>query len=366
MATIKQKISPCLWFDTQAEDAAKFYTSVFKNSAIKQISRYGKAGQDVHGKEPGSVMVVAFEIEGLTFTALNGGPHFKFNEAVSFQVMCDSQDEIDYFWSKLSAGGQEGQCGWLKDKFGLSWQVVPSDLPQMLTGAEGASLDRMMAAIMEMKKFDLETLRRGRAPDRPEPAMSIVSTLRRKHMIATILIVIAVAVAAVLAYAASKPDTFMVGRSASIAAPAEKIFPMIDDLRAQSAWSPFEKDPNMKRTHSGAPRGKGAVYAWDGNRQVGAGRIAITDSVPSSKVVLLLDMVRPFKAHNTVEFTLDRIGAGTNVTWAHAGPPALHGESDGPVHGLRQDVRWSCSKKVSPSSRRWPRVSPRHRSRMIV
>ena len=138
MATIKQKISPCLWFDTQAEDAAKFYTSVFKNSAIKQISRYGKAGQDVHGKEPGSVMVVAFEIEGQTFTALNGGPHFKFNEAVSFQVMCESQDEIDYFWSKLSAGGHEGQCGWLKDKFGLSWQVVPSALPQMLSDGDGA------------------------------------------------------------------------------------------------------------------------------------------------------------------------------------------------------------------------------------
>jgi uncharacterized protein YndB with AHSA1/START domain len=143
-------------------------------------------------------------------------------------------------------------------------------------------------------------------------------------MIVTILIVIAAAVAAVLAYAASKPDTFMVRRSASIAAPPEKIFPMIDDLRAQSTWSPFEKDPNMKRTHSGAPRGKGAVYAWDGNRQVGAGRIAITESVPSSKVVLLLEMSRPFKAHNTVEFTLDRIGAGTNVTgtkvtWAMQG-----------------------------------------------
>ena len=138
-------------------------------------------------------------------------------------------------------------------------------------------------------------------------------------MIVTILIVIAVAFAAVLAYAASKPDTFMVRRSASIAAPPEKIFPMIDDLRAQSTWSPFEKDPNMKRTHSGAPRGKGAVYAWDGNRQVGAGRIAITESVPSSKVVLLLDMVRPFKAHNTVEFTLDRSGGGTNVTWTMQG-----------------------------------------------
>ena len=138
-------------------------------------------------------------------------------------------------------------------------------------------------------------------------------------MIVTILIVIAVAFAAVLAYAASKPDTFLVRRSASIAAPPEKIFPMIDDLRAQSTWSPFEKDPNMKRTHSGASRGKGAVYAWDGNRQVGAGRIAITDSVPPTKVVLLLDMSRPFKAHNTVEFTLDRTGAGTTVTWAMQG-----------------------------------------------
>jgi uncharacterized protein YndB with AHSA1/START domain len=138
-------------------------------------------------------------------------------------------------------------------------------------------------------------------------------------MITTILIVAALAVAAVLAYAATKPDTFMVRRSASIAAPPEKIFPMIDDLRAQSAWSPFEKDPNMKRTHSGAPRGKGAVYEWDGNRHVGAGRIAITDSVPPSKVVLLLEMSRPFKAHNTVEFTLDRNGAATNVTWAMQG-----------------------------------------------
>src|ERR1700730_14516459 len=163
MATINQKVSPCLWFDTQAEDAAKFYTSVFKNSAIKQISRYGKAGQDVHGKEPDSVMVVAFEIEGLTFTALNGGRQFTFDQAGSFPSMCDSQDEIDYFWSKLSAGGREGQCGWLRDKFGLSWQVVPAELPQMLTGREGAQLDRMMTAIMQMKKLDLETLRRARA-----------------------------------------------------------------------------------------------------------------------------------------------------------------------------------------------------------
>ena len=163
MASLQQKISPCLWFDTQAEDAANFYISVFKNGRIKQVSRYGKAGREVHGKEPGSVMVVAFEIEGLTFTALNGGPQFKFDEAVSFQISCDSQDEIDHFWSKLSEGGKEGPCGWLKDKFGLSWQVVPSELPQLLSSGDGARLDRMMTAILSMKKFDLAALKRAHA-----------------------------------------------------------------------------------------------------------------------------------------------------------------------------------------------------------
>jgi predicted 3-demethylubiquinone-9 3-methyltransferase (glyoxalase superfamily) len=163
MPTIKQKIAPCLWFDTQAEAAAKFYTSVFENSRIRQISRYGEAGREVHGKEAGSVMVVEFEIEGQTFTALNGGPHFKFNEAVSFQVFCETQDEIDYFWSKLSEGGKEGQCGWLKDKYGVSWQVVPSLVPQMMTDADGAKKDRVIAAVMKMKKFDLETLKRAYA-----------------------------------------------------------------------------------------------------------------------------------------------------------------------------------------------------------
>ena len=139
-------------------------------------------------------------------------------------------------------------------------------------------------------------------------------------MLTTILIVIAVVLVAILGYAATKPNMFMVRRSTTIAAPPEQIFPLIDDLHAQSAWSPFEKDPDMKRTHSGAPRGKGAVYAWDGNRQVGAGRIAITDSVPPSKVVLALDMIRPFTAHNTVEFTLDRVGAAaTKVTWTMQG-----------------------------------------------
>src|SRR5215469_13219216 len=138
-------------------------------------------------------------------------------------------------------------------------------------------------------------------------------------MIATILIVIAVAIAAALALAASKPNTFAVRRSTTIAAPPERIFPMIDDLHAQSAWSPFEKDPEMKRTHSGAPRGKGAVYEWDGNRQVGSGRIAITDTVPNSKVMLKLDMFRPFTAHNVVEFSLVPNGSGTNVSWAMQG-----------------------------------------------
>ena len=150
-------------------------------------------------------------------------------------------------------------------------------------------------------------------------------------MITTIIIALAIVVAALLAYAASKPDTFMVSRTALIAAPPEQIFPMIDDLHAQSAWSPFEKDPNMKRTHSGAQHGKGAVYAWDGNRQVGAGRIAITESVPPSKVTLSLDMQRPFKAHNTVEFTLARSGTGTNVTWAMRGRQPFIGKLMGLV-----------------------------------
>jgi predicted 3-demethylubiquinone-9 3-methyltransferase (glyoxalase superfamily) len=158
MPHIKQKLTPCLWFDTQAEQAAHFYTSIFANSQIKQISRYGKAGHEVHGREPGSVMVVEFELEGQTFTALNGGPLFKFNEAVSFQVMCETQDEIDRFWTRLSEGGREGQCGWLKDRFGLSWQIVPSVLPQIMTNASGEQRERVMDAVMKMKKLDMAAL----------------------------------------------------------------------------------------------------------------------------------------------------------------------------------------------------------------
>jgi predicted 3-demethylubiquinone-9 3-methyltransferase (glyoxalase superfamily) len=161
MAVPKQKITPCLWFDNEAEDAAKLYTTVFGNSRIKQISRYTEAGREIHGKPPGSVMVVEFELEGQTFTALNGGPQFKFDEAVSFQVMCDSQDEIDHFWMRLSEGGKEGPCGWLKDRFGLSWQVVPSVLAQMMKDADGAKSGRVMNAIMTMKKLDLGALQRA-------------------------------------------------------------------------------------------------------------------------------------------------------------------------------------------------------------
>lgn len=163
MALVKQKITPCLWFDTQAEEAATFYTSVFKNSAIKQISRYGKAGRDVHGKQSGSVLTVEFELDGQTFTALNGGPQFKFTEAISLQVVCETQDEIDRFWTALSDGGHAGPCGWLKDKFGLSWQVVPAVLPQWLTDASEAGRDRVIAAVMKMGKIDVETLRRAHA-----------------------------------------------------------------------------------------------------------------------------------------------------------------------------------------------------------
>ena len=158
-----KSITPCLWFDTQAEDAAKFYVSVFKNSKITSVSRFPDAGQDVHGKPAGSVMVAAFELDGQSFTALNGGPKFKFDEAISFQVMCDTQDEVDYYWNALTAGGQEVACGWLKDKFGLSWQVVPSALPKMMTDPDARKSARVMNAFMKMKKLDLAAIERAYA-----------------------------------------------------------------------------------------------------------------------------------------------------------------------------------------------------------
>lgn len=161
MRLAAHKIVSCLWFDTEAEEAASFYVSVFENSRIGSISRYGKEGYEVHGRPAGSVMTVAFEIAGCAFVALNGGPHFKFNEAVSFQVHCETQAEIDYFWSRLSEGGQEGPCGWLKDKYGLSWQVVPSLLIEMLTGPDTEKSQRVTKAFLQMKKFDIAALKRA-------------------------------------------------------------------------------------------------------------------------------------------------------------------------------------------------------------
>jgi predicted 3-demethylubiquinone-9 3-methyltransferase (glyoxalase superfamily) len=158
-----KRIAACLWFDTQAEQAAEFYVSVFENSRLGRISRYGKAGQNHHQKTPGSVMTVEFELDGQKFTALNAGPHFKFNEAVSFQIMCETQGEIDSYWKKLTAGGEEGPCGWLKDKFGLSWQVVPSAIPKMVADADPAKAGRVVEAIMTMKKLDVATLERAYA-----------------------------------------------------------------------------------------------------------------------------------------------------------------------------------------------------------
>lgn len=163
MPALKHKITPFLWFDTQAEEAATFYTAIFDNSRIRRINRYGKAEQETHGREAGSVMTVEFEIEGQPFVALNGGPHFKFSEAVSFQVTCETQNEIDYFWTKLSEGGQEGPCGWLKDRYGLSWQVVPAVLPQLLMDSDKAKSERAMSALMRMKKFDIAALQRAHA-----------------------------------------------------------------------------------------------------------------------------------------------------------------------------------------------------------
>ncbi len=156
-----QKIIPCLWFDHQAEDAAKFYVSVFERSRISRITRYGDEGQEVHGRKPGSVMTVEFELDLVPFTALNGGPHFKFNESISLQVMCETQAEIDRLWRKLSAGGDEKaqQCGWLKDKFGLSWQIVPEVLPELIADRDPDRAGRVMSSMLKMKKLDIAALK---------------------------------------------------------------------------------------------------------------------------------------------------------------------------------------------------------------
>jgi predicted 3-demethylubiquinone-9 3-methyltransferase (glyoxalase superfamily) len=157
------KIRPFLWFDHQAEDAARFYTAVFKNSKIVAVSRYPETGQEPRAKLAGSVMTVTFELNGQLFTALNGGPVFKFNEAVSFQIECATQEEVDYFWDRLSEGGdlEAQQCGWLKDKFGLSWQVVPKILPELLNDPDSEKSERAFQALMQMKKLDIEALQRA-------------------------------------------------------------------------------------------------------------------------------------------------------------------------------------------------------------
>ena len=157
-----KKISICLWFDSEAEEAARFYTSVFKNSRILHTNHYTEAGHEIHGQPKGKVQTVTFEIEGYQITALNGGSYFKLSEAASLMVACENQDEVDYYWNKLSEGGpkESQQCGWLKDKYGLSWQIVPSDLHQMITDQDPQRSSAVMNAILKMKKLDLMELRR--------------------------------------------------------------------------------------------------------------------------------------------------------------------------------------------------------------
>ena len=158
---LKQRITPCLWFDHQAEDAAHFYTSIFENSRIHGITRYDEESSRVAGRPKGSVMTVAFELDGQEFTALNGGPDFTFTEAISLVVNCETQAEVDHFWDKLSAGGQEVQCGWLRDRFGVSWQVTPTVLLEMLQDRDPEKARRVMAAMLQMKKISIEPLKRA-------------------------------------------------------------------------------------------------------------------------------------------------------------------------------------------------------------
>jgi predicted 3-demethylubiquinone-9 3-methyltransferase (glyoxalase superfamily) len=159
--TATTKIVPCLWFDDKAEEAAKFYTGIFKNSRINLTTRYSTAGQETHKKAPGSVMTVDFELDGQRFTALNGGPEFKFNEAISLQIHCENQEEIDYYWNKLGAGGDPKAqvCGWLKDRYGLSWQVIPKDVDELYRDESSPGAHAAMEAMLQMKKIDMAALR---------------------------------------------------------------------------------------------------------------------------------------------------------------------------------------------------------------
>jgi predicted 3-demethylubiquinone-9 3-methyltransferase (glyoxalase superfamily) len=161
MGSVVQRITPFLWFDTQAEEAVNFYVSLFKNSKIRRTARYDEEGAKAAGRPKGSVMTVAFELDGQELVALNGGPVFKFTEAISFVVNCETQAEVDHFWNGLSAGGQQVQCGWLKDRFGVSWQVVPTVLPEMLTDRDPEKAKRVMAAMLKMVKLDIATLKQA-------------------------------------------------------------------------------------------------------------------------------------------------------------------------------------------------------------
>ena len=156
-----QKITPCLWFDNQAEEAVKFYVSIFKNAKIGNITRYGKEGYEIHRRPAGTVMTVEFELQGQAFVALNGGPYFKFTEAISFIVNCKTQQEVDRFWEKLSEGGEKGQCGWLKDKYGVSWQIVPTVLPKMMLDKDTRKSERVMQALLQMRKLDITRLKQA-------------------------------------------------------------------------------------------------------------------------------------------------------------------------------------------------------------
>ncbi len=156
---MKQKLTPCLWFDTEGEEAATFYTSVFPNSKIVDVARYGSAGP----RPEGTVMTVSFELDGQAFLALNGGPEFTFSEAISFQVSCETQDEVDRYWDMLSEGGEQGPCGWLKDRFGLSWQIVPTALSRLLTESDPETSQRVMTAMLEMKKIVIAELEQAAA-----------------------------------------------------------------------------------------------------------------------------------------------------------------------------------------------------------
>jgi predicted 3-demethylubiquinone-9 3-methyltransferase (glyoxalase superfamily) len=161
MENKKQRITNCLWYDSEAEEAAALYTSIFRNSKTGKVTRFTKAGFELHGKPEGSVMTVEFELDGQKFLALNGGPQFKFNEAMSLMVHCENQEEVDHYWNKLSEGGEEGPCGWLKDKFGVSWQVIPEVFTRMMEDSDSEKTQRALEAMFEMKKFDIAKLEKA-------------------------------------------------------------------------------------------------------------------------------------------------------------------------------------------------------------